>query len=64
MAVGILQKKNFLFLLESWQDSAVPPVQAPCFMSKDTEGGKKKRKENNKNHKGGLPGEGKRLEHK
>lgn len=43
MVVGILQQaalgteKETLPPLESWQDSVMPPVQVPCFMSKDTE---------------------------
>lgn len=41
-------EKETLPPLESWQDSAVPPVQVLCFMRKDT--------------KGGSPGEGKGQE--
>lgn len=41
-------EKDTLPPLESWEDSAVPPVQVPCFVNKDTEGG--------------SPGEGKGLE--
>lgn len=34
------QKKETPPLLEPWRDSAVPPVQVPCFLSKDTKGGR------------------------
>lgn len=46
MAVGILfqwaalETEKETPLLEPWQDSAVPPVQVPCFLSKDTKGGR------------------------
>lgn len=47
MAVGILfqwaaleTEKETPPFLEPWQDSAVPPVQVPCFLSKDTKGGR------------------------
>lgn len=47
MAVGIIfqwaaleTEKETPPLLEPWRDSAVPPVQVPCFLSKDTKGGR------------------------